>query len=212
MLSQVDRVIASLQVEANSFGVIVQAIAADQEVYIYLNRPPEITPDCPELVALIKQKLSKEFPDITSIYLLSRVLGEENPDWHERISLLSEPAPALSSEEINLGIDLNIENFDIGDESTPQSTEPSATSEPEVKLNTFCFSRNRQLVEGDIDRPNKTVGKIIKSFHSWSHPNKIDLLSFLKEWFADPSAVSPEGLPEPAQGIISQMSADKELQ
>ncbi|MFN3927461.1 MAG: hypothetical protein ACK4QL_09085 [Pseudanabaenaceae cyanobacterium] len=209
MLSQADKVAASLQLEADLFGVVVQAVAAGSEFYIYLNRPPETAPDCPELVALIKDKLTQEFPEITSIYLLSRILGEEYPDWQEHISLLPEPVPSLSSEEIKIDLDLNFENLDL---DIAESIEPVVTPAPEVKLNTFCFSRNRHLVEGDIDRPSKTVSEILRSFHGWSHPHKIELLSFLKEWFADPSAVAPDRLPEKARAIIAQMSADKELQ
>jgi hypothetical protein len=81
-------------------------------------------------------------------------------------------------------------------------------------LSSFCFSRNRQLVENEIDRPSKEVSEVITKFHGWEKEEQIKLLQFLKEWFStkNGSVTGLNQLSSEAREIVERMQADKELQ
>jgi len=68
-----DRLTQVLQQEADFFGVVVQVLVVPEQIYIYLNRPQGMAPDCPDLVPMLTDRLKNEFPEITTVTLISRV-------------------------------------------------------------------------------------------------------------------------------------------
>jgi hypothetical protein len=189
-----EQLTASLQAEADFFDVVVQVVEAPDKVYLYLNRPPTLEPDCPQLLKVIKARLRQDFPHLSSIFVASRIIGNEQPDWSQDF-VLQEPTLDFLQEEIEV----------------PESV-TNEPAQPEIKLSSFCFSRNRQLVEGDIDKPSKEVKKRIKAFHDWEREHQIRTLQFLKGWFNDAEANQTlHGLPSEAQELIQAMTADREL-
>ena len=215
----IDELTARLQAEGDAYATIVQVVESNSEIYIYLNRPPQTPADCPELLPIIESTLKLEFPDIQTVNIFSRELGQENPDWHTVLHLCGETAAnQLSAEpEMDVNIDFGIEEAELSAESAVANQENGqqmvAVSDA-IRLSSFCFSRNRQLVEGEIDRPSKEVSEIIINFHGWDQEQQIRLLQFLKEWFSDKSGSPsvPNKLSPAAREIVERMQADKELQ
>jgi hypothetical protein len=209
---------ARLQAEADRFETIVQVVESNSELYIYLNRPPQSPADCSELLPIIESTLKLEFPNTKTANIYSRELGEENPDWYTVLHLHPEtPNGLLAEPEIDVNIDFSIAEVE-------QSIEPAVTNqEPQQQmvvindappLSSFCFSRNRQLVENEIDRPSKEVSEVITKFHGWEKEEQIKLLQFLKEWFStkNGSVTGLNQLSSEAREIVERMQADKELQ
>jgi len=208
---------ARLQAEADFYETIVQLVEANSELFIYLNRPPHTPADCRELLPIIESILKQELPDTKTVSVFSRELGHEEPDWHTVLHLHTPDNGLLVEPEIDLNIDFSIEDLEPSTDSVVTHPEPQeqmvAVSEA-VPLSSFCFSRNRQLVENEIDRPSQEVSEVITQFHGWEKEQQIKLLEFLKEWFSSRDT-SPSGLNKlssEAQEIVAKMQADKELQ
>ncbi len=214
---QTEQLQARLQAEADFYETIIQLVEANSELYIYLNRPPQTPADCPELLPIIESTLKQELPDAKTVNIYSRELGHEEPDWHTVLHLQAPVNGLLVEPEIDLNIDFSLADLEPSTSSVVTNPEPQqqmvAVSEA-VPLSSFCFSRNRQLVENDIDRPSKEVAEVITQFHGWEKEQQIKLLEFLKEWFSSRDT-SPSGLNKlssEAQEIVAKMQADKELQ
>ncbi|MDY6783095.1 MAG: hypothetical protein SW833_11210 [Cyanobacteriota bacterium] len=77
----------ALQPYADSFSVALQPIIDDRVLDLYLNRPPELAAHCPKLVAVLKRQIARQFPEIRTLYLYSRVWGEETIDWEAQIEM-----------------------------------------------------------------------------------------------------------------------------
>lgn len=77
----------ALQPYADSFNVALQPMYDDRVLDLYLNRPPELAANCPKLVAILKRQIARQFPEIRTLYLYSRVWGEETIDWEAQIEM-----------------------------------------------------------------------------------------------------------------------------
>jgi len=219
MNGNVEQVVARLQVVANPYNTIVQVVESDSQVYIFLNRPPQAPPDCPELLPIIESTLKLEFPAIETVNVFSRELGQEHSDWHTVLRLqLETPTNELSTDtQIDGDVASSIEEPQQSAENavaTQESQQQAVTVSDVIPLSSFCFSRNRKILESDLDRPSKEVSAIIINFHRWGKEQQIKLLQFLKKWFdgEDNSLSGLSDLSSEAQGIVESMQADKELQ
>ena len=219
MNGNVEQVVARLQVVANPYNTIVQVVESDSQVYIFLNRPPQAPPDCPELLPIIESTLKLEFPAIETVNVFSRELGQEHSDWHTVLRLqLETPTNELSTDtQIDGDVASSIEEPQQSAENavaTQESQQQVVTVSDVIPLSSFCFSRNRKILESDLDRPSKEVSAIIINFHRWGKEQQIKLLQFLKKWFdgEDNSLSGLSDLSSEAQGIVESMQADKELQ
>ena len=219
MNGNVEQVVARLQVVANPYNTIVQVVESDSQVYIFLNRPPQAPPDCPELLPIIESTLKLEFPAIETVNVFSRELGQEHSDWHTVLRLqLETPTNELSTDtQIDGDVASSIEEPQQSAENavaTQESQQQAVTVSDVIPLSSFCFSRSRKILESDLDRPSKEVSAIIINFHRWGKEQQIKLLQFLKKWFdgEDNSLSGLSDLSSEAQGIVESMQADKELQ
>jgi len=208
-MNEIEQLTTALQMEADFYGVVVQVVDTPDQIYVYLNRPPELPPDCPELVQLIKDKTQDALPHIASVVVASRILGEETPDWQAEFALQESPLNFLPEEPM-LSVPM-----DFLEQEPVIDSQPEIKEAQEVKLNSFCFSRNRQLVEGDVDKPSQEVREKIKAFHNWEREKQIQLLQFLKEWFAnpdqEPSIRELNKLSGDGQDLVRAMHSNKEL-
>jgi len=214
MSRNIEQVATRLQAIASSHNIVVQVVEKNSQIYVLLNRPPQTPPNCPELLPIIESTLKREFPAVETVNVFSREFGKANPDW--RTVLRLQPETPIN-EQIDVGVDPGIQEPEQLREdamATQESQQQAVTVSDAIPLSNFCFSRNRKILESDLDCPSKEVSAIIINFHKWGKEQQIKLLQFLKKWFngEDDSLSGLADLSSEAQEIIESMQADKELQ
>ncbi|MFQ3680029.1 MAG: hypothetical protein SNJ60_05930 [Pseudanabaenaceae cyanobacterium] len=181
-----DAVVSLLQQAAEPWGVIVQAVAEDAA--IYLNRPEDLHPGSDEFVSLLTDLqtiLMAEVPELKTVYVYSRPLGQAAVD-HQQV-LTVEPPPAT------------------GEAAAIPSPPPCRNRED------FCFVRNRMLLSAGEERPNAQVAASLLAFHGLPLEEQLGLLSVLADWFTNPELPAERlaALPEMGQSLIQALQADK---
>jgi hypothetical protein len=73
-------------------GFIFQPIFQDHILYLYMNRPAEMTVEYEALAERLHAIVTSfEFPDLQGLWLYCRILGETQPEWDRFLSMASIP-------------------------------------------------------------------------------------------------------------------------
>jgi hypothetical protein len=161
---------------------------------------------------LLELDLEATKPSLVTSQVLPKDLAKELPETNKN-TVPSTPQSSLPTASSGTGKDTTPV---ISESVTPLKEQELGIEEApkELNLQSFCFNRNRQLVTGEVDNPSTKVAETIHAFHEWEQDKKQMFLLFLDDWFKNSKSVQEHisQLPQDCQTLLSEMTADSELQ
>jgi hypothetical protein len=161
------------------FDLVFQVSYSDTSLIVVINRP-ELEPlDYGYMKDRIFVIIEKNgLSELTTIYFYSRILGVEETDWQDQISITKATKPSLIPE------------------SKPQVDATKATvaiADQEVKvkditpkdLSQYRFGLSDYLIETIAEPPESEIAEIVCAFDQLSQTNKLQLLPALEQFFVN---------------------------
>ncbi|MCJ2544039.1 M48 family metalloprotease [Thermostichus vulcanus] len=131
---------------------------------VMINRPADLTLDYEELTSWFQTTVSAHYPQVKSLALYSRPIGQHAADWKTQIKL-QQSAP-------------------------PDPVSPAADPHEPLDLSRFCFTDNRLLLTTDLPKPPGLLCQAILAFHRLTTEQKREVLPLLPTLFENPTSVS----------------------
>jgi hypothetical protein len=166
------KLLSDLESANLGLDLVFQVSYADASLVVVINRPqpePLDYGDIKDRILAIIEKSGLSEP--TNIYLYSRILGEDEPDWQDQvlIPIASDPEPQLDSAKTSLAIAAQEEVKDI----TPKD------------IAEYRFGLSDYLIETISEPPESDIGEIVIAFDQLSQTNKQILLPALEQFFVN---------------------------
>ena len=170
-----------LESDLAAYNLVVQASQQDECLLITLNRPADCDLDYTALTEVITARIKTLHPEIHTLLLCSRVLGEYEVDWQTQIQLISPP------QESPQDIQKSSTSSDV--EATVESQQATA---PQTLKSDYCFIRNQTLLKRDILPPSEEIAEIVQSFHALPDSSQECILPILKQFFQSSEPIAKE--------------------
>ncbi len=131
---------------------------------VMINRPADLVLDYEDLTAWFQTTVSTQYPQVKSLALYSRPIGQHAADWKTQVKLQQSPGPDPVAAKVD-------------------------PDEP-LDLSRYCFTDNRLLLTTDLPKPPNLLYQAIFAFHRLTTEQKREVLPLLPTLFENPSAVS----------------------
>ncbi len=131
---------------------------------VMINRPADLVLDYEDLTAWFQTTVSTQYPQVKSLALYSRPIGQHAADWKTQVKLRQSSA----SDPVAAKVD----------------------PEESLDLSRYCFTDNRLLLTTDLPQPSSLLRQAVLSFHRLTTEQKREVLPLLPALFRNPSAVS----------------------
>ncbi len=202
-----------LEKDLTAYNLVVQVSQQDDCLLIMLNRSAEDRVDYTTLTAEIADRIKAlHLPEIHTLLLCSRVLGEYEVDWQTQLELISSPVEAIAqvvqeqedSSEFSNVASQTTETSKV--EASVELTEATADFQ-EFKLSDYCFTRNKGLLTFKILLPSEQIAKLVQFFHALPDSAKESVLPLLKSFFLASESPPNEQFDSEIQQWFEQLTA-----
>ncbi|MGF1576457.1 MAG: M48 family metalloprotease [Cyanophyceae cyanobacterium] len=175
-----------LQSALKTDQLVLQVKRKDPNIMIMINRDPELGPvDHEALASWFQTSLqSLQDPGLTTLMLYSRLKGQQDPDWQNRISLVSEIV--AERPESPPAEPTPVEPTPFEASSSPASPPPSSHDEA-FDLSSYSFTRNDLLIRTSLPEPPTAIGALIRAFDGLATADQAFLLPRLDTFLKDPA-------------------------